>query len=170
MIVIYTGIEEIDKEIQMNLRDSIVAHYSDYLIENNTFEGQTVIISPQAVEGDLHEFLFILKQMNMRVILLLKNQKQEETKLALQLGIYDIIYGNFYPSQIKEVIERPNNFRDIADLYRKTFNIKIMKYFIWITIDVIWLFGLNMILPADDSNTNASNNSKQNNVVYTNKV
>ena len=60
MIVIYTGIEEIDKEIQMNLRDSIVAHYSDYLIENNTFEGQTVIISPQAVEGDLHEFLFIL--------------------------------------------------------------------------------------------------------------
>ena len=51
MIVIYTGIEEIDKEIQMNLRDSIVAHYSDYLIENNTFEGQTVIISPQAVEG-----------------------------------------------------------------------------------------------------------------------
>ena len=45
MIVIYTGIEEIDKEIQMNLRDSIVAHYSDYLIENNTFEGQTVIIS-----------------------------------------------------------------------------------------------------------------------------
>ena len=80
MIVIYTGIEEIDKEIQMNLRDSIVAHYSDYLIENNTFEGQTVIISPQAVEGDLHEFLFILKQMNMRVILLLKNQKQEEKK------------------------------------------------------------------------------------------
>lgn len=127
MIVIYTGIEEIDKEIQMNLRDSIVAHYSDYLIENNTFEGQTVIISLQAVEGDLHEFLFILKQMNMRVILLLKNQKQEETKLALQLGIYDIIYGNFYPSQIKDVIEHPNNFRDIADLYRKTFNIKLKK-------------------------------------------
>ena len=45
-----------------------------------------------------------------------------------------------------------------------------MKYFIWITIDIIWLFGLNMILPADDSNTNASNNSKQKNVVYTNKV
>ena len=63
----------------------------------------------------------------MRVILLLKNQKQEETKLALQLGIYDIIYGNFYPSQIKEVIEHPKNFRDIADLYMKTFNIKLKK-------------------------------------------
>lgn len=127
MIVIYTGIEEIDKEIQMNLRDSIIAHYSDYLIENNTFENQTVIVSPQAIEGDLQEFLFILKQMNMRVILLLKSQKQEETKIALQLGIYDIVYGNFYPSQIKEVIEHPKNFKDIADLYKKTFDIKLKK-------------------------------------------
>ncbi len=127
MIVIYTGIEEIDKEIQINLRDSIIAHYSDYLIENNTFEGQTVIISPQSIEGNLHEFLFILKQMNIRVILLLKNQKQEETKLALQLGIYDILYGNFYPSQIKEIIEHPRNFKDISELYRKTFNIKLKK-------------------------------------------
>ena len=127
MIVIYTGIEEIDKEIQNNLRDSIIAHYSDYLIENNTFEGQTVIISPQAIEGDLHEFLFILKQMNMRVILLLKNQKQEETKLALQLGIYDIVFGNFYPSQIKDVIEHPKCFKDVSELYRKTFNIKLSR-------------------------------------------
>lgn len=125
MIVIYTGIEEIDKEIQMNLRDSIIAHYSDYLIENNTFENQTVIVSPQAIEGDLQEFLFILKQMNMRVILLLKNQKQEETKIALQLGIYDIVYGNFYPSQIKDIIEHPKEFKDISELYRKTFNIKV---------------------------------------------
>ena len=127
MIIIYTGIEEIDKEIQMNVRDSIIAHYSDYLIENNTFKGQTVIISPQAIEGDLHEFLFILKQMNMRVILLLKNQRQEETKIALQLGIYDIVYGNFYPSQIKEVLEKPKEFTDISDLYMKTFNIKVKK-------------------------------------------
>ena len=67
MIVIYTGIEEIDKELQMNLRDSIIARYSEYLIENNTFEGQTAIISPQAIEGNLHEFLFTLKEMNMKL-------------------------------------------------------------------------------------------------------
>ena len=101
MIVIYTGIEEVDKELQKILKDAIIAHYSDYLIENNTFEGQIAIISPQAVEGDLHEYLFTLKKMNMRIILLLKNQKQEEIKLAMQLGIYDIVFGNFYPSQIK---------------------------------------------------------------------
>ena len=127
MVVIYTGVEEIDKEIQAELRDSIIALYSDYLIENNTFENQTVIVSAQAIEGDLQEFLFLLKQMNMRVILLIKKQKQEETKIALQLGIYDIIYGNFYPSQIKNLIENPNSFKDIADLYKKTFDIKLTK-------------------------------------------
>ena len=120
MIVIYTGIEEVDKEIQANLR-------ADYLIESNTFENQIAIISPQAIEGDLEEYLFILKKMNIRVILLLKNQKQEETKLALQLGIYDIVYGNFYPSQIQDIVEHPKSFKDISDLYRKTFNIKLHK-------------------------------------------
>ena len=124
MIVIYTGIEEIDKEIQMNLRNSVIAHYSEFLIENDLFEKQTAIISPQAIEGDLHEFLFNLKQKGMRIILLLKNQKQEETKIALQLGIYDIIYGNFYISQIKEVVKHPKSFKDISELYRKTYNIK----------------------------------------------
>lgn len=127
MIVIYTGIEEVDKEIQANLKDSIIAHYSDYLIESNTFENQIDIISPQAIEGDLQEYLFILKKMNIRVILLLKNQKQEETKIAIQLGIYDIVYGNFYPSQIKDMVEHPKTFKDISDLYRKTFNIKLHK-------------------------------------------
>lgn len=125
MIVIYTGIEEIDREIQNELKDSIIAHYSDYLIENSTFENQTVIISPGAIKDDFHEFLFTLKQMNMRVILLLKNKRQEETKIALQLGIYDIIFGNFYPKQIKEIIEHKREFKDISELYRKTFNIKL---------------------------------------------
>jgi len=127
MVVIYTGLEDVDREIQSALKDSVIAHYSDYLIENSSFEKETAIISPNAIEGDLHEFLFLLKQMNMRVILLLKDKKQDEVKLALQLGIYDIVYGNFYPSQIKEVVEHPKTFRDISDLYRKTFNVKLQK-------------------------------------------
>ena len=127
MIVIYTGIEEVDKELQKILKDAIIAHYSDYLIENNTFEGQIAIISPQAVDGDLHEYLFTLKKMNMRIILLLKNKKQEEIKLAMQLGIYDIVFGNFYPSQIKSMIEHQRTFKDISEVYSKVFNVKQKK-------------------------------------------
>lgn len=124
MIVIYTGIEDVDKEIQKNISNSIIAYYSDYLIENNTFENQTAIISAEAIKSDLHEFLFKLKQQNIRVILLLQKKQKEETKIALQLGIYDILYGNFYPRQIKEIIEEPKKFNDIANIYKKTFNLK----------------------------------------------
>ncbi len=119
MIVICTGIEEIDKEIQNELKDASIAYYSDYLIENNDLENQTVIISKQAIEGDFQEFLFKLKQKNIRVILLLKEEKQEETKIALQLGVFDIVYGNFYVSQIKEIIEKPRTFKDVSSLYKK---------------------------------------------------
>lgn len=127
MVLIYTGIEEIDKEIQNYVKDSIIVHYSDYLIETNNFEGQTAIISPEAIEGNIHEFLFWLKKLNMRVILLLKDKRQEENKIALQLGIYDILYGNFYPSQIKDILENPKSFNDISDLYKKVFNVKLQK-------------------------------------------
>ena len=125
MVVIYTGIEEIDKELQREISDSIIAHYSDYLIESNTFENQTVILSAQAIEENLQEYLFLLKQMNMRVILLLKSQRQEETQMALQLGIYDIVFGNFYASQIKDILAHPKRFKDVAELYRKTFHIEM---------------------------------------------
>lgn len=124
MIVICTGIEEIDKEIQRELKDATIAYYSDYLIESNELENQTVIISKQAIEGDLQEFLFILKQKNIRVILLLKEENQEDTQIALQLGVFDIVYGNFYASQIKEIIEKPRTFKDISNLYKKIFNVK----------------------------------------------
>lgn len=127
MVVIYTGIEEVDKEIQKNINKSIIAYYDDYLIENNTFENQTAIISTKAVTGDLHEFLFNLKKQNIRVILLLQKKQKEETKIALQLGIYDIIYGNFYPKQMKEILEKPKQFNDIANLYRKIFNVRETK-------------------------------------------
>ena len=127
MIIIYTGIEEIDREIQEEIRDTIIANYSDYLIENDTFKNQTVILSSNAVQGDLHEYLFTLKQMNMRIILLIKSKKDDAVKVALQLGIYDMIFGNFYPSQIRELLDKPKNFTDISDLYKKTFGVKEIK-------------------------------------------
>ena len=37
-------------------------------------------------------------------------------------------------------------------------------------IKKICLFGLKMILPASNDNTNRTNNTNQNNLVYTNKM
>ena len=46
-------------------------------------------------------------------------------RIALEFGIYDLVFGNFYPSQIKEILEKPRTFEDISKIYRKIFNIKI---------------------------------------------
>lgn len=127
MVVIYTGSNEIDKILETEIKGSMVVSYSDFIIEDNKFENQTVILGASAIKSDLREYLYLLRSMNIRIILLLKNEKAEETKIALENGIYDLIFGNFYPRQIKELIDSPKTFKDISNLYKRTFHIKVKK-------------------------------------------
>ena len=53
--------------------------------------------------------------------------KNEKTKVALEYGIYDLVFGNFYPSQIVEILNNPRQFSDISKIYRKWFEIHIKK-------------------------------------------
>ena len=52
---------------------------------------------------------------------------KDKIKIALKLGIYDLLFGNFYPSEIKELIDTPKTFKDISKLYMKTFDLKVKK-------------------------------------------
>lgn len=127
MVVIYTGSNEIDKILENEIKGSMVVSYADFIIEDDKFRNQTVILASSAIETNFREFLFLVRSKNIRVILLLKNEKAEETKIALENGIYDLVFGNFYPSQIKEILEKPKKFEDIAKIYKKQFNIQIKK-------------------------------------------
>lgn len=127
MVVIFTGSSEIDRILESEIKGSMVVGYSDFIIEDDKFKNQTLIISSSAIDGDLREYLYILRSKNIRVILLLKNEKSEDTKIALETGIYDLIFGNFYPSQIKEILDNPKSFKDISKIYKKQFNIKLSK-------------------------------------------
>lgn len=127
MVVIYTGSNEIDKILENEIKGSMVVSYADFIIEDDKFRDQTVILAGSAIETDLREYLFLLRSKNIRVILLLKNEKSEETKIALENGIYDLVFGNFYPSQIKEILDNPKKFEDISKIYKKQFNIQIKK-------------------------------------------
>lgn len=127
MVVIYTGSNEIDKILESEIKGSMVVSYPDFIIEDDKFKGQTVILSSNAIETDFREYLFLLRSMNIRVILLLKNEKEEETKIALENGIYDLVFGNFYPSQIKDILDNPKNFSDVSKIYKKIFNIQLRK-------------------------------------------
>ena len=111
MVVIFTGSNEVDKILENEIKGSMIVSYSDFIIEDDKFKNQTVILGANSIETDFREYLFLLRNMDIRVILLLKNEKEEKTKIALENGIYDLIFGNFYPSQIK----------------KKLFNIKLNK-------------------------------------------
>ena len=127
MVVIFTGSNEIDKILETEIKGSMVVSYADFIIEDDKFKSQTVILASNAIETDFREYLYQLRSRNIRVILLLKNEKEENTKIALENGIYDLVFGNFYPRQIKEILDNPRNFSDISKIYRKLFNIQIKK-------------------------------------------
>ncbi len=127
MVVIFTGSNEIDKILENEIKGSMVVSYADFIIEDDKFRNQTVILASSAIETDLREYLYLLRSKDIRVILLLKNEKEDETKIALENGIYDLIFGNFYPSQIKNILDNPKKFSDISKIYKKLFNIQIRK-------------------------------------------
>lgn len=127
MVVIFTGSNEIDKILEAEIKGSMVVSYADFIVEDDKFKNQTVILADSAIEKDFREYLYLLRSKNIRVILLLNNEKDENTKIALENGIYDLIFGNFYPSQIKDILDNPKTFADISKIYRKLFNIQIKK-------------------------------------------
>lgn len=127
MVVIFTGSNEIDKILEAEIKGSMVVSYADFIVEDDKFKNQTVILAGSAIEKDFREYLYLLRNKNIRVILLLNNEKDENTKIALENGIYDLIFGNFYPSQIKDILDNPKTFADISKIYRKLFNIQIKK-------------------------------------------
>ena len=47
---------------------------------------------------------------------------------------------------------------------------RIIKNLLIILISVFCLFGLKMIIPSNNENTNSGNNINENNLIYTNKV
>lgn len=127
MIVIYTGNNEVDKILENEIKGSMVVSYEDFIVEDDKFKNQTVILGGDSIETNFREYVFLLRSMDIRVILLLKNEKDEKTKIALENGIYDLVFGNFYPSQVKNILENPNKFSDISKIYKKLFNIKNSK-------------------------------------------
>ena len=127
MVVIYTGSNEIDKILEAEIKGSMVVSYEDFIIEDDKFKDQTVILGANSIERDLKEYLFLLRSKNIRVILLLDNDKNEKTKTALEYGIYELVFGNFYPSQIVEILNNPKRFSDISKIYRRWFDIHIKK-------------------------------------------
>ena len=112
MILIFTDNEQLNKDINKKIKDSRVVYYSDYILEEK--EADILIISVQNNKYNFKDFMFKVRNKNIRVILLLENAEQKELSDALMLGIYDIIFDPFDLEDVCKKIEIPSTFSDIS--------------------------------------------------------
>lgn len=112
MILIFTDNEQLNKDINKKIKDSRIVYYADYILEEK--EADTLIVSVQNNKYNFKDFMFKVRDKNIRVILLLENADQKELRDALLLGIYDIIFDPFTLEDICKKIDTPSAFSDIA--------------------------------------------------------
>ena len=112
MILIFTDNEQLNKDISRKIKDSRIVYYADYILEEK--EADTLIVSVQNYKYNFKDFMFKVRDKNIRVILLLENADQKELRDALLLGIYDIIFDPFTLEDICKKIDTPSAFSDIA--------------------------------------------------------
>lgn len=112
MVLIFTGNEQLDQELNKTIENSRIVYYTDYILEEK--EATILIATVQPNVYNFKNFMFKAREKNIRVILILENEMQKELKDALMLGIYDIIFNQFSINEIKEKISVPTLFSSIS--------------------------------------------------------
>ena len=117
MILIFTGNEQLDKELNSSIKDSRVVYYTDYILEEN--EAKILIATVQNNKYNFKELMYQVRKKNIRVILLLENPKVKELRDALILGIYDIIFDPFTIEEVKKSVNVQKPFSEVAEYVKK---------------------------------------------------
>lgn len=112
MVLIFTDNEQLDRDLNKKIEDSRIVYYPDYILEEK--QANTLIATLQPNKYNFKDFMFKVREKNIQVILLLENEKVEELKDALMLGIYDIIFDPFELEDICKKIKNPNQFSEIS--------------------------------------------------------
>ena len=117
MVLIFTGKEQLDKDLNKKIPNSRVGYYPDYVLEEK--EANALIITVQPNKFNFKEFLFKVRQKDIQVILILENSKVNELKDALILGIYDIVFDPFTLDDVCNKLEYPSSFSKISSYIKE---------------------------------------------------
>lgn len=113
MVLIFTDNEELDKDLNKHIENSRIVYYPDYILQENS---ATILIATiQHNKYNFKDFMFKVRQKNIRVILILENDKVPELKDALCLGIYDIVFDPFDLDDIRNKLLSPTPFSQISN-------------------------------------------------------
>ncbi len=113
MVLIFTGNEQLDRDLSKKIEDSRIVYYPDYVLEEK--EASTLIASLQPNKYNFKDFMFKVREKNIKVILILENDKVKELKDALILGIYDIVFDPFDLEDILKMIKTPTTFSKVSN-------------------------------------------------------
>ena len=117
MILIFTGDEQIDYDISKKIENSRVVYYPNYILQEP--EADILIATVQPNKYNFTDFMFKVREKNIRVILLLENNKAKVLKDALILGIYDILFDTFTIEDIEKLIKEPSSFSFVSQYVKE---------------------------------------------------
>lgn len=123
MVLIFTDNEQLDIDLSKKIENSRVVYYPDYVLEEQ--EAKILIATLQPNKYNFKDFMFKVRNKNIRVILILENEKVKELKDALILGIYDIIFDPFDLDDVCKKITKPNQFSEISQYIKDILEIEI---------------------------------------------
>lgn len=112
MVLIFTDNEQLDRELSKKIENSRIVYYPDYILQEET--ATTLIATIQPNKYNFKDFMFKVRDKNIRVILILENENVKELKDALLLGIYDIIFDPFDLDEVYNKIKTPSQFSEIS--------------------------------------------------------
>lgn len=112
MILIFTGNEQLDRDLNKAIKDSRIVYYPDYVLEEK--EATTLITALQPNKFNFKEFMLKVRNKNIQVILILEDENITQLKDVLLLGIYDLIFDPFSLEEIIKKIKNPTPFSEIS--------------------------------------------------------
>jgi len=122
MILIFTGNEQLDRDLERRIENSRVVYYPDYVLEEP--EATVLITTVQNNKFNFKEFLYKVRDKNIRVILLLESPKVKELPIALTLGIYDLIFDPFTLSAVESATRVSKPFSEISEYIKPMLEIQ----------------------------------------------
>lgn len=115
MILLATGIEELDRKLSEQFPDTATVYYREAVLN---FEFDVVVFSP-ALPGEmaLEDLLFEIRKAGRRVIFLAGQSPERDLLLKLLiLGIYDMVFDPVTAEKIVDILRNPRSFADVSHL------------------------------------------------------
>lgn len=121
-VLLATGIEELDRDLEARLPGAQVSYYREAVVEEAERQNAEVVVLSASLPGSapLEELVLALRLAGRRVVLLpgARGSDDRLVRRAVALGVYDIVYDPVTAEAVAERVERPGTLADVGKFAR----------------------------------------------------